>query len=59
MKPKVLIEVKSGVATYRTDGDVEVCVVDYDVIDLGEDPPQIPEEFFELFEGLKESLHAK
>jgi hypothetical protein len=54
-KPKVLIEVKGGVAEYRTKGKVDVCLVDYDAREGGE-TPEVPEEFYKAFEGLRESL---
>lgn len=57
-KPKVLVEVENGVATTSTDGDVEVLVVDYDVLDMGESL-QIPEAFYEAFAGLREAVGAR
>jgi hypothetical protein len=57
-KPKVLVEVENGVATTSTIGDVEVLVVDYDVLDMGESL-LIPESFYEAFAGLREAVNAK
>lgn len=54
-KPKVLIEVRGGVAEYHTKGKVDVCLVDYDAIEGG-DLPEVPEEFYEAFDGLREAL---
>lgn len=53
--PKVLIEVNDGVASYRVHGKADVCLVDYDVIALGEEI-EVPEEFYKVFEGLRESV---
>jgi hypothetical protein len=58
MKPKVLVEVENGVATTSTIGDVEVLVVDYDVLDLGESL-LIPEAFYDAFAGLREAVRAR
>lgn len=57
MRPKVLIEVKGGVAEYRTKGKVDVCLVDYDAIEGGE-IPEVPEEFLKDFPDLKKSLQT-
>jgi hypothetical protein len=57
MKPKVLVEVEEGVATCHTVGDVEVLIVDYDVLEMGE-RISIPEEFYQAFPGLREAIHA-
>ena len=57
MKPKVLIEVKGGVAEYRIKGKVDVCLVDYDAMEGG-DYPEVPEDFYEAFEGLRKSLQT-
>ncbi len=54
-KPKVLIEVRGGVAEYRTKGEVDVCLVDYDAIEGG-DLPEVPEDFYEAFDELREAL---
>ena len=56
-KPKVLIEVTDAVATYRVHGSVDVCLVDYDVIELGEEI-EVPEKFYKIFEGLRESVQV-
>jgi hypothetical protein len=57
-KPKVLVEVENGVATINTIGDVEVLVVDYDVLGIGESL-LIPEAFYEAFTGLREAVRAR
>jgi hypothetical protein len=56
MKPKVLIEVDNGVATYQAQGEVDVCIVDYDVLDIGGEC-EVPEDFLEAFEGLREAVN--
>jgi hypothetical protein len=58
MKPKVLVEVENGLATATTIGDVEVLIVDYDVLDMGESQ-QIPEAFYEVFAGLREAVSTR
>ena len=54
-RPKVLIEVTDGVASYQTRGAVEVCLVDYDVIRYGGEQ-EIPDSFYEAFDGLREAV---
>lgn len=56
-RPKVLIEVKGGVAEYQTMGKVDVCLVDYDAIEGG-DLPEVPEDFLKAFDGLREALQT-
>lgn len=56
-RPKVLVEVQNGVAATSTIGDVEVLIVDYDVLGLGESI-LIPEAFYEAFAGLREAVNA-
>jgi len=56
-KAKVLIEVNDGVASYRVHGEADICLVDYDVIALGEEI-EVPEEFYEIFERLRKSVQA-
>ena len=56
-RPKVLIEVEDGIATCHTVGDVDVLVVDYDVLDMGE-RISIPEEFYQAFPGLRKAVKA-
>lgn len=53
--PKVLIEVRGGVATYRTKGSVAVCLVDYEALAAGDSFP-VSEEFLDAFEGLRETV---
>lgn len=56
-KTLVLIQVDNGVATYEVKGDVEVEVVDWDVIDQGdEDVPELGVEFKEAFPDVEEAL---
>jgi hypothetical protein len=57
-KAKVLVEVENGIATTSTIGDVEVLVVDYDVLGLGEGL-LIPEAFYEAFAGLREAVSTR
>lgn len=56
-KPKVLVEVENGVATASTVGEVEVLIVDYDTLNMGE-LFIIPEAFCEAFPGLREAVSS-
>jgi hypothetical protein len=57
-KPKVLVGIENGAASISTMGDVEVLVVDYDVLRMGESL-QIPESFYNAFAGLREAVSAR
>lgn len=54
---KVLIEINGGAVTHEeVDGDVEVCIIDWDNIKAGDDPPYNWEDFIDLGENLRKNM---